>query len=224
MNINLPKVLYKYTRYSYALQMLTEGAVRIGTLEDYREDKYGLEIGDKGEGTQTTRMGRFNPIDPTLPETIPPTLKRQIQMGRIKFSPEIEKFTIYGDVNESSQDLYIYSLSTDENVINAFEKAGYDSIIEITNPYGYIEFLTREINRRDSSVITCNFDPVEYFSRVQEIETQTSKHPVFVKEPIHSEQKEFRLAWETSEKIIKPFIFKRTEIKNFIRPYLLPKR
>ncbi len=218
MNITLPNVLYKYTYYRYALKMVVEGSIRVGTLKDYRdEDKYGLEIADKGEGTQTTRMGRFKPIDPKRHNTIPSTIKRQIEMGHFKFDSGIKNFTIYGNVNELVPNLYVYSLSTNKDVIKAFEKAAYDSIIEINNPLGFIEVLTRQINWRDSSIITCKFNPIEYIRREQEIETQTSTHPIFVKDPIHSGQKEYRLVWEAGGKEIEPFIFNNLEIKNYMK-------
>src|SRR5947199_4205805 len=101
MNVSPPKALYKYMKYQYALQMLIEGTISIGTLEYYRKaDIHGLEIGDIEEGTQITQMSG-KPMNPNKAETIPPTIQRLVKSGRLKFDPSIKEFTIFGDVKET---------------------------------------------------------------------------------------------------------------------------
>jgi len=49
-----PTPQYQYLRRDFADALLSEGAVRIGTLYDFgREEKHGSELGDESEGIGT---------------------------------------------------------------------------------------------------------------------------------------------------------------------------
>ncbi|MEK7522811.1 MAG: hypothetical protein AAB569_04460 [Patescibacteria group bacterium] len=214
--MNLLPILFKYTRLPYAKEMLRDGIVFINTLNHFRnENKYGLERGDKGEGTQKTYM-RGKTIDLTNQKTIPPTISRAILEGKLKGTG---KLIIQTDINEFIQDCYVYSLSTSNNLSKKFQDiAGYDTLVEITNPIAFAEVLTRCINQQlDSSIKTYSFKKVEYInSRNQEFEQQTQTHPIFVKENRHNWQEEFRLVWGV-EKEINEVKIVCPKIKNLIR-------
>jgi len=196
--------------------MLENGIVLINTPNRFRnENRYGLEIGDKGEGTQKTNM-RGKPIDLTNEKTIPPSIKRNILEGRLKGKG---KLTIFGHINESIQDCYVYSMSkSNKHLKEWYAIAKYDAIVEITNLTAFIEALTKCINQINPSVKTCSFQPIEYIDRrEQEFEQQTETHPIFVKENRHSWQEEFRLVWDVGGKEIDRIKMNCPKIKNLIR-------
>ncbi len=213
--MDLPPKLYKYTRRIYAAQMLIDGLAWINTLHNLRnEDKYGLEIGDKEEGIQKTHM-RGKIIDGHKPETIPPTIRRLQAEGRIK---GLGNLTVMEDINENTNNLYVYSLTINHKLQSKFSKesVNYDTLIEITYPIAFINALTVGINNSNPSIKQCHFQKILYYNREQEFENQTKTHPVFVKGPRHSWQEEFRLVWIADNSDIIPRSFKCPNLKDYI--------
>jgi signal recognition particle subunit SEC65 len=214
--MTLPKFLYKYTRRKYAEDMINFGSIFINTLNNLRnEDIYGLEIGDQSEGTQTTHM-RGKVMDLTNPSTIAPTIKRMQREKRLIGNGQI----IIGEsVNEMVNDAYIYSLSTNNNLINQFgeDTVGYDAILEIFDPPRFFKQLLKCIHKYDSGIKEVHYNNIEYFAREQEFENQTEAHPIFIKDPKHRWQEEFRLACDCNGKEIQPIKLQCNKLRNYIR-------
>ena len=217
--MNFPyTVLYKYTNRKFAVQMIDKGEVLINTLENLRnEDKYDLEIGDKGEGTQETYM-RGKTISQSNPQSVPPTIKRMISQGKLKLGSG--KITIGGSVIEKSGNVYIYSLSTNNQLLPQFIKKTnnyYNTVVEISNVAEFIRLLSGCLYRNDLRIKQCIHRPIEYIKRDQELETQTNIHPIFVKDPSrHKWQKEHRFVWTSLNNNIAPVIIQCPEIKKHL--------
>ena len=199
--------------------MIEEGKVLINTLENLRnDDKYDLEIRDRGEGTQETYM-RGKTISQFNPQSVPPTIKRMISQGNLKLGSG--KITVGGSVIEKSGNVYVYSISTNNQLLPQFMKKTnnyYDTVVEISNIAEFIRLLSRCLYKNDSHTKKCFYRPIEYIKRDQELETQTNTHPVFVKDPsCHKWQEEYRLVWTSSNNNITPVIIQCPEIIKHLR-------
>lgn len=213
-DFTLPRVLYRYTKRDWANQMMDKGTIRINTLEDLRkEERYGREIGDRGEGTLTTHM-RGKPIDLTKPHTIPSAIRRMQDEKRMIGSGNI---IVHGNVNETSANCYLYCLSLSRNLLNQFQEdtSGYDTVIEIFNPGKFILAITNSLNSKYSSINTCRSGLVEYRHRVQEFENESKTYPIFIKEPRHKWQEEFRLVWNSDGQRTEPILLSCPDLKYF---------
>jgi len=212
--INCPPVLYKYTELKHAIAMVRHGAVRIGTMYDYRkEESHGAAIGDSGEGTKTTYIiGHGEEI--TSNEQLPEFLRGRTYIGKqlpSSFIPppggfvQCEKMILTGklSLNLNCEDCYLFCTSAAFDLAIMDQFTGADACVQIHNPVPFLAAITCYITDKAQlfGVHACC-----YQDRQAEHTQDKGYHPALIKPVRYASQREWRAIWAPTSHPIQPFI------------------
>jgi len=192
--------------------MVHEGAVRVGTLYDFRRiEALDSERGDRDEGVRVSLTdgapgimeGKDLPwfVRETLP--ISPHVKYQFEAGAVL------------NVHQSSPDAYVYcTCSTFERTLMA--RFG-GACVRITDTTRFFHAITRVLDGWSPDGIRCisgfRLAPCVYAEREQTWPHVTQYDPVFRKPLKYSHQSEVRAVWTTPAASIGPRNLVVTEIQ-----------
>lgn len=214
------KPWYKYLPLKYANALTERGLIKIGTLFEYqKEDQYGKNIGDKGEGslTEWSRISRENVTQKDLNR-----IERQV----FKIGNGVKGAALHNclaAVTQNSRDLYIYSVSRVFNIEllrtlceDYHEK--YDSCVRINNPEKFIKAVSDAFSDKgkfEATALCC------YMSRTKH-HSKSVPHPVFIKEPHYQYQEEIRTVWSpVTEETIQGEIIEIPNLSNYCELYFV---
>jgi hypothetical protein len=195
--------LYKYLPPVWAEKMLRDGAVRIGTLYDFRRiEALDSERGDQHEGVRISLTdgepgiveGKDLPWFVRESLKVPPNVKIMFDKGAVL------------NVHQNSPDAYVYcTCSTyDKSLLELFGGA----CVKINDSSRFFHALTQALDgwnehgiRRISGF---RLSPCEYGDREQTWPNVVSYDPVFRKPVRYSHQCEVRAVWTTPAMSIGP--------------------
>jgi len=204
--------LYKYLEPIWAERMVRDGAVRVGTLYDFRRiEALDPERGDQDEGVRVSLTdgapgimeGKDLPWFVRESLRIPPNVKFQFEAGAVL------------KVHQNSPDAYVYC------TCSKFEKPLMErfggACVKITDTTRFFHAITRVLDgwnpdgiRRISGF---RLAPCEYADREQTWPSVTQYDPVFRKPLAYSHQSEVRAVWTTPATSISPRNLVVTEIR-----------
>lgn len=208
------KPIYKYLPLEFASGLTEKGVIKLGTLNDYKnEDYYGKDIGDKDEGslTEWTRSNYKNVKQSDLN-------KIETQIFNI---PNGVKGVVIENclsaVTQRAKNLYVFSASRVFNVelmrmISKDYHTKYDACIKIKNPDKFANTISdvfKDFGKFEA------LSPCFYISRTQYY-GKPLPPPVFIKEPRFQYQEEIRAVWNPINKEkIQSTILEIPELKNY---------
>lgn len=202
--------LYKYIKKEYAIKMMKEGEVRIGTLYDFRKQEH-IEIGDKSEGTKKSIT------DFPGGALIKDEKGWENKLGHLKWSNiryvkgviKIEPNTKFiGDQDVTDAYIYCASQICDLNLKMKFSGT---ACIEICDPGNFSKEILRELVKRGLTYDFCFSDRCSYVGHVVDHTIQATAH--FLKDPDkYMHQAEYRFVFppviKDGDEIIRPIIKK----------------
>jgi hypothetical protein len=206
------KPLYKYLRAEHAELLLSEGALRVGTLYEYRDiETHGIEVGDDEEGYRYVYSD--DPyIDWRQPETVPDMVRK-----RIVAPPGANIWILNSTFAERkvNPDCYVYSVSEEYDPA-CMRELGYDACIRIDDPRAFFHalatVLARDHGMRRHKVARCIYmDKREHYSR------ETDVLPALAKARRYAHQKEVRALWLTPTQKLTPLILQCPAASQFCR-------
>ena len=195
--------LFKFLEPYWADQMTGAGAVRIGTLYDFRRiESLGAERGDKDEGVRISLTdgkaglvaGESLPWFVREALRIPPGIKIHFEEGAVL------------KVHQNSPDMYVYCVCSkfDKSVMDRFGGA----CVEIVDPERYFAPITRALDGWTAEGIRkisgFRFAACQYVPREQTWPKVVAYDPAFRKPPEYSHQCEVRAVWTTPAAPITP--------------------
>lgn len=233
--------LYKYLREEYAVKMLTEGNIRLGTLYEYRSYE-NEQIRDIEEGTFRVikkiadhSSERDGPLQGEAAEAI-------ISMGLDPNTVSLSDFSIISDAEIPNRNIYCTTKSATENVMQQF---GSEVCVEIFDANGFFNAINHALKKNGYSngllfVNHCLYDgrdildgetylrsyPAEYFMKTPTAElnpafaTNTGFAKAYwTKAPFYKPQDEFRAVIKpvNDTQNVEPIIISIPEIIPFIR-------
>jgi hypothetical protein len=193
----IPGPLYKYLHRDFASKMVRFGEVRVGSLTEYQRLE-GLDEarGDDQEGVERVTSLETNAHWQSAADQ--PEFFRDV----VKIDPTSHGGVTLVDVNVTKEFRYspalVYCVSDKLSLtlLERFEEAGkfkgFGICVRIDNPEAFFVELTRKLLPSAASGL---FGKCEYSSNVRDYREPESKHPCFVKRPLHSWQSEVRGLW-----------------------------
>ena len=206
--------LYKYLPPTWAEQMVREGAIRIGTLYDFRRiEAFGAERGDKDEGVRISLTdgapgvfeGKDLPwfVQQTL--RVPPNVKVQFAEGAVL------------NVHQNVADAYVYCTCSkfDRSLMKLFGGA----CVTVTDTAQFFRAVTRALDGWSThgirKISSFRLSPCEYADREQTWPNVTEYDPILRKSPEYSHQCEVRAVWTTAATSIVPLNLTVPEIRSW---------
>lgn len=190
------RILYKYMLREHARGMVERGEFRIGTLYDFRkQEKYGTEIGDSGEGKKTVSTV-VNLAEMASDES--DTLGRQkpfvsqfidLQRGNVILRD------CHFEMRYESPDYYMYCFS-DTADATIMERMGKECCLEIRDAKSFLLALTECLVAKDIAGGQCLFKRCTYGSRSMKYNGTEGEKSAFLKPVEQSYMHEVRAIWE----------------------------
>jgi len=195
--------LYKYLQPIWAERMVRDGAVRVGTLYDFRRiEALDPERGDQNEGVRISFTdgapgileGKDLPWFVRESLQIPPNVKVQFEAGAVL------------NVHQNAPDAYVYCACSkfDESLMQRFGGA----CVKITDSTPFFDAITQVLDGWTPEGIRritgFRLGPCEYADRQQTWPNVTQYDPVFRKPLAYSHQSEVRAVWTTPATAISP--------------------
>lgn len=189
--------IYKYLPKRFAEPFARQGAIKIGTLYEYRDtERYNAAVADQDEGASHTKL----------------ELQGGGEVDLSKQSPEADFFRKYiltpeqqhvglrmvlGDgarliVSSNSEDLYVFCASTVFSLTTMAEFES-DACIEISNALSFVKALSHTI-RHKARLLACA--EVKYLARTTDYTAPHQLHPAVMKDPQYEYQREWRALWQ----------------------------
>ncbi|WP_096269514.1 hypothetical protein [Paucisalibacillus globulus] len=206
MNIILPKKVYKFMKPQFYNKIQKDKCIYINHLNNFREDKYGSEIGDDFEGILKAEFAIEN-YKYNQGEFYNPHLENTLE--RLNFikvdntsTVDISNSTFRTNFNDKNYLVYCVSLDCDETVKEEF--GGSTMVIE--NFPQFIARLNNKMKKKGLEFVTAQ--AIQYIIDRKIIFTEKDKDfiynaPFLVKDKRYSYQKEFRIVWKyTDNRII----------------------
>ena len=215
--------LYKYCKNLHHDALLTRGALRVGTLYDYRRtDVFGERVADKQEGKKV--LGGVLTHLTAESELVIPGIKALRQAGLINIDLShggtIEHLTIESAVSESPN-LLLFSTSTEySNKTHEHwnEAEGYDACYKITSARLFFRAISNVLGVGYSFL---GFGSVIYEDRIDLKDPRCHVHPAMVKR--RSEffgQAEVRGVWKSNDtKDLAPVLVDTSGAALYAMPY-----
>ncbi|MDH3375104.1 MAG: hypothetical protein OER22_08700 [Gammaproteobacteria bacterium] len=190
-------MLYKYIRRQHMEAFFRNGALKIGSLYEYRAlEELGSIIGDASEGVHITRLDSTKRREFQLQDGSPEAafFKKHI-LGPDQQNIEKKVVLAAGATlmaHSNSPNYYIYCVSSeyDERVMRQF---GCDRCIEIVDPERFFKAISKNI-RHKASFEGCF--PVSYGNKTTDHLNPHEAHPALLKDDSYSDQKEIRAIWK----------------------------
>lgn len=179
--------LYKYLKKEHAELLFDAGGIRIGTLYSFRKnEKFGDEIGDRGEGTD---LGVWDVNDITLDQkTMPPQLNSLFSLG---VNSKIRLSDVRVGMHYHSKNRFIYCCSHfyDEH---AMIEMGYDSCVEVFNPRGFFKAISKRLKKIADYE---GYMKCAYVDRERHLFAERDFPAHYLKPNNYAHQKEVRACW-----------------------------
>ena len=188
--------MYRYLANKYTKSLLALGAIRVGTLHDFRRSEHKRGVADPQEGKKEV----FHPIeelhitDPNSPE-----VRAIEQFGIFNFGNEptnmkIQGLTIARSFDEPDCFILCPSKVLSKNTMLEFEDA--DSCYEISNPNEFYRVLTETLNSFVPVVFLGVYEVIYQDKKEQWNGKDWGHHPALIKEPEFKNQSEIRAIWQ----------------------------
>lgn len=241
--------LYKYLEEKYAVKMLEEGNIRIGTLYEYRAH-WNDQIRDEEEGKFSSNQ--FVPYYSSQSgEPMPEMMKAAISLGE---NSQVTITNGYFETAKSLDNMNIYctTMEASESVMKEFNS---EACIEITDMTGFNNAVLKELMRQglaegNAVILPCTYDgrSVRYDMQTRPVHAPYyyintpfegvavvngvpqfedgfvigTKAGFFTKRPFYAPQKEMRLLIEPRDEhqVIEPIIINVPEIIPFIKRHI----
>jgi len=189
-------VLYKYINKEHLKQFLKNGALKIGTLYEYRDEEgFGSVIGDEQEGFHKTELdspkGREIDLAGDSPEAEyfrEHVLREDQKDTKVKIIMESGAKLIS---QKSSPNYYIYCVTSeyDEDVMAEFN---CNACIEILNPDKFFKAISRVIRYKGTPE---GVFKIQYGQKTTDYLNPHKVHPAVLKDKKYSSQAEVRAIW-----------------------------
>ena len=183
----MENAVFKYLPEKYAMSLVHNGELRIGTLFDYRKtEEYGENIGDSDEGIcfEYSHDQNIKTGDDSNP------LERQA----IKAGPGMVMHNNYVERKRISPNVYLYCASSTHNpkILSKLNQDcpadKYDTCVLISQPKKFVDAITQTL-----SDIATFVDSICCIYRDRNIHySENQLHPAIVKDPKYAYQKEVR--------------------------------
>jgi hypothetical protein len=182
--------LYKYLKKKYALDLVQNGNIRIGTFEEYRNSE-NPERGDEKEGTLSQYTKLDKPLEVRRPDDLKGAFKELIHFsGKGEGKGKLILNFKQGVVNTKIPNAYLYCLTKEYslNIMNEFET---DCILNLTNPKKFFNLIHEALNQLNSP-LNSKADSCQYLGHEFDYD---SNHPdiFFLKDKSYSHQREYRM-------------------------------
>jgi len=203
--------LFKYLHPMWADRMVREGAIRVGTLYDFRRtEALDSERGDANEGIRISLTdgapgiveGKDLPWFVRQSLNVPPNVKILFAEGAVL------------KVHQNVPDAYVYCTCSkfDKSLMQLFGGA----CVRIVDSTPFFAAITQALDGWDANGIRnisgFQLSPCEYVDREQTWPNVSEYHPAFRKPPKYSHQSEVRAIWTTTATSISP--------KNLVVPVI----
>jgi hypothetical protein len=191
-------MLYKFLRPDHADGLLRRGAVRIGTLYEFRrEEEHGTEIGDAGEGIASRML--FTSGAKVWSDRTQPKFSRSF----VKIGPGIDVTfeNCHFVQREQSPDCWLYCVSTSFSEA-MLERSPYSACVRIDFPRHFFRALSRVVRPAAFlGVHACQYEGRAF------MHDHGPLSPALLKDPVHAYQCEARAIWQPSgEQPIAPIL------------------
>jgi hypothetical protein len=188
--------LFKYLPKKYLKAFFRTGALKLGTLYEYRKvEEYGAVIGDKDEGLHKTELflpgGGQIDLATASPEA---EFFRKHVLRPDQRNSKVKIILAEGAkliAHSNSPDLYIYCMTSEFNA-DVMSQFGCDSCLEILRPRDFFRAISKRVS---NSIRFDGYGPVHYGSKSTHYRLPHSLHPAITKEEHFSYQKECRAIW-----------------------------
>lgn len=187
-----PMRLFRYLKQEFADALLTKGAIRIGTLYDFRRLEHARGVSDPTEGTKQSQYPLHDVVI-NQPENHEFFKGTTLKARSIHISGPAVTF----QRNIESEDLFVLCLSSEcsQAVMSEFDNV--DTCLEISNINAFFMELT-SILTTTTPVRFAGIQECVYAPRVEQWnERNFGIHPALMKEPHFSKQKEVRAIWHS---------------------------
>jgi hypothetical protein len=173
--------------------MLEKGAIRIGTLHEFRgEEDHGNEIGDAEEGI-VSAYSNDPMVDLQRPETVSPIVRQVLGLSPDGPAPAYEFHDIEFESRTDSPNCWIYCTSRDFDE-RAMKRMKRDTCIIINSPEQFYRAVLAELRSRDL-IRSGSLGPCIYLDRKQHYTRLPPVHPALIKDPKYEYQNEARAIW-----------------------------
>ncbi len=218
----MPPSIFKYLLAEHLRAFLERGSLRIGTLHDYQQtEKYGLAIGDAGEGVLhlTTEFR-------TLEEHTAHWKEWRRANGQDQPPPRIAKVTsveLVAVLRESPDGVVATTQADDGYLFCASSRysaelmgpLGYDACLEIVDPDGFFLAVSGVLGERADFL---GYRPVAYVGRSWSRASHPGVPRALLKEPEYAYQAEIRALWKPRLRPIAPLLIDAPAARAFCRP------
>ena len=210
--------LYKYAPQRYNDSLISLGNLRVGTLHDFRNTEHRKGVGDASEGKKDVTYT----IDKLDEVGIRGEHAHAMKMFGAIYCDETSSVNADGlKMGQSfdSPDRYVLCLSYERssNVMASLD--GADSCLELVDPDGFINRLTKTLNSIAAVELVSRFQVVTYQARVEVWNrSDWGNDPVYIKGVEYKQQKEVRAVWVPKYKgAITPVNLNDIELVNFFK-------
>lgn len=212
--------LFKYLKKQHLENLFDNGEFRIGTLHDYRNvTNYGTEIGEGNEGSINLDFDAWEGRELELSSNSYEAALLRSCLNLKPGDPYLKNRLKFGKgtrivVNLNSINGFIYCTTTEfnKNVMESFE---CDCCVEIFDPLGFFDALSREISNKARFV---REGTVVYKAREQNYRFLKDFHPAMIKPIEYQHQKEHRIIWESiTSSAVEPFFAYTLDATKYCR-------
>lgn len=213
-------MLYKYIKKEHLKQFFKNGALKIGTLHEYRdEEQLGSVIGDEQEGIHKTELDATEGKEIDLTGNSPEAqyfrehvLREDQQDIKVKIIMESGAKLIS---QKSSENYYIYCVTSEysEDVMAEFN---CNACIEISNPDKFFKEISKVI--RHKGTLKGVFE-IQYDKKTTDYLNPHKVHPVLQKEKKYSNQAEVRAIWKPKKRPRGPLFVKVPKALKYCREF-----
>lgn len=212
--------LFKYTRREHFDSLSNSGAIRIGTLFDFRNtDRYGNQVGDQREG-HAKFGGNFLNIRPgNNLVSHHPALQGLVKIGE---GVHIENLVL-NDINVQSENLYIFSTvgSFTEEAMRRWHSdpsARYNCCYRILSARLFFREISSHLRETADFL---GFGEVHYYDDTKQIDLHSQishLHPAQLKGGVnYDHQAEIRAFWRPrSRSPIEPLVISPTGLRRYV--------
>lgn len=212
--------LYKYISKQFADAFARRGAIKIGTLYEYRNtEKYNSAVADKDEGSFQTEFELLGGGEVDLGGTTPEAdffrkhvLRPGQQASNVKIVMEDGARIIS---RSNSEDLYVLCCSThfSRDVMVEF---GCNACVEISDAQAFVNAVSHTIRHQARLV---GFGQVHYLEKTKPYTEPHQLHPAVMKDPKYAYQCEWRSLWAPIKPIKGPLFIHASKAASYCSWY-----
>lgn len=212
--------LYKYIPRQFSDGFIRHGAIKIGTLYEYRKtENYNPAIADADEGSFYTEFELPGGGEVDLGRTTPEAdffrkhlLRPDQQFSNVKMVLADGARIIS---RSNSEDLYVFCCSAQFSA-STMAEFGCDACIEISNAHAFVNAVSHAIRHKASLL---GFGQVHYLSKTTHYRTPHQLHPAVMKDQKYAYQCEWRALWAPTTPIVGPLFIRARRAASYCTRY-----